>query len=127
MAERVEILLVEDDPNLLPLFEAVLRRAGFGVTATRFVEAALDTVEQGRRFDLLVTDLSMTPLNGRDLASRLTAMMAPPPGVLYLSGREFDDSGLPQGAPFLKKPFSPDALVAAVRLVLGLEGAGSAK
>ena len=99
----------------------MLRRQGFevldaedGVQALR-VAAAFDGP-----IDLLLTDIVMPHMNGRDLAERL-AVVRPATKVLFMSG--YTDHAvvhreLSAGAPFLQKPFTPDTLARKVRTLL---------
>ena len=84
---------------------------------------ALDLAEQyWGQIDLLVTDVVMPQMNGRELARRL-ANVHPHIKVLYISGytdnAAWYQDGLDSGAAFLQKPFSPEALAHKVREVLG--------
>jgi CheY-like chemotaxis protein len=87
--------------------------------------AAIRVVERhGGMIHLLLTDVVMPGLSGRELADRLIARR---PGlrVLYMSGYPGDavvqHGALPVGSAFLQKPFSPDGLARKVRDVLDSE------
>jgi CheY-like chemotaxis protein len=71
--------------------------------------------------DLVVSDVVMPEVGGRELAARL-ALLDPAPPVLYMSGYTGEDvvqRGLMDaGAPFQPKPFTPDGLARAVRELL---------
>jgi CheY-like chemotaxis protein len=86
--------------------------------------------EHGQLIDLLLTDVMMPGMNGRELAELLLARR-PSLRVLFMSGYAEDvlasDVGLVPGAAFLGKPFKPKVLVAKVREVLDsplVDGAG---
>lgn len=112
------ILLVEDEPAVRDLVARVLRRNGYTVlVASRPSEALKLWSESGASVDLLLTDLVLPEMSGRQLA---TLMLAERPdlSVIYQSG--FDPSGdLPglegKGSVFLGKPFTPSRLLAAVQ------------
>lgn len=115
------VLLVEDEASILKAAAMTLRRQGCEVlTASR----PTDALELARRhpgsIDLLVTDLIMPQINGRELARRLCTER---PGlrVLYISG--YAREVLPElvgeeAPPFLAKPFSLKTLVAKVSELL---------
>ena len=71
--------------------------------------------------DLVLTDVIMAGLNGRELSEAL-AMIQPGLPVLFMSGYTGDEvlarSLLPAKAPFIQKPFVPEELVARVRILL---------
>jgi hypothetical protein len=116
------VLVVEDEPALRAVARRVLQRQGYAVLEAADGGAALALVSahQGP-LDLLVTDVVMPGLSGRDLADRLTAAR-PDLRVLYVSGYSGDaiaDHGiLGPDLAYLEKPFSPDALAMKVREVL---------
>jgi PAS domain S-box-containing protein len=119
------ILLVEDDASLRELVAEVLGDLGYTVLAAAHPEEALDLVARGTRLDLLLTDVVMPGIGGRELARRIEASV---PGlkVLYASGYTADailrHGILADGLAFLQKPFTADVLALKVREVL--EGKG---
>jgi PAS domain S-box-containing protein len=116
------VLLVEDEEVVRNLTRTVLQRNGYRVLeATHGVEA-LDLCKQyNGPIHLLVTDVVMPHMNGRDLAQRLSRLR-PGTKVLFMSGYTgFLDEplGIPGGnTGFLQKPFAPDALARQVRELL---------
>ena len=116
------ILLVEDEPNVRHLACDELRRLGYTVLeAQNGVEALLMSSQHPNTIHLLVTDVVMPGMNGRDVAHQLTAIR-PNTKVLYVSGYTDDvgvmkDIGLAK-ATFLHKPFTPDILAGKVRELL---------
>ncbi len=112
------ILLVEDDPDVRRFVAMALRRSGYRILEAAAGEEALMRYS-AETFDLLVTDISMPKINGRELAARFRSLK-PEIKVLLISG--YDDSGesvaIP-GAAFLAKPFSQKAIGAKIREVLG--------
>jgi two-component system cell cycle sensor histidine kinase/response regulator CckA len=120
------ILLVEDEPEVRTFIERVLRGQGYQIfTASRPSEALTIASRADTQFDLLVTDVIMPEMDGRELARRLLSDRPTLP-VIYLSGYSADAIGrhgvLDPGTAFLEKPFRPDTLVEKVREAL--EGGG---
>jgi PAS domain S-box-containing protein len=116
------VLVVEDEPAVLTLSRRALEAHGYVVLAATDAAAAMRIVERhGGTIHLLVTDVVMPGLSGRELADRLTSRR---PGirVLYMSGYPGDavvqHGALPLGSAFLQKPFSADGLARKVRDVL---------
>ncbi len=116
------VLLAEDEPAVRAIAQQVLERQGYTVLAAPSGADALALAAQhGVTIHLLLTDVVMPGMSGRDLADRLTAQR---PGirVLYISG--YTDNAivrhgmLEPGLAYLQKPFRPDALVRKVREVL---------
>jgi CheY-like chemotaxis protein len=120
------VLLAEDDPAVRALSRHALRAGGYkvleagdGAEAVRVAEVYL------RPIHLLVTDVVMPGVGGRELAARLLALH-PETKVLFVSGYP-DDAVVRQGireeqAHFLQKPFSADSLAQKVREVLDSSG-----
>jgi nitrogen-specific signal transduction histidine kinase len=119
------ILLVEDDAAVRRLAQTVLQGSGYLVLDARDGEEAL-ALTRGRleAVDLLITDVVMPGVNGRELAMRLKSTN-PVLRVLYTSGysKEATSSvGIDDSAPFLPKPFLPLDLLEKVREVLSASG-----
>jgi PAS domain S-box-containing protein len=120
------ILLVEDQPQVRELARMALCEKGYTVLVTSTPEDAESAcATQGANIHLLLTDLILPGISGRELAKRLTARH-PKMRVLYMSGYTFSimaqaeaQSGmLEDGMAFLQKPFTPSALGEKVREVL---------
>jgi signal transduction histidine kinase/ActR/RegA family two-component response regulator len=116
------ILLVEDEDAVRRLTREVLGRQGYRVLdAGNGAEALAMWRATAEPVHLLVTDLIMPEMNGRDLVSELS-LKHPALKVLYISGytdRAIVLNGtLAPNAAFLQKPFTPEALTRAVRQVL---------
>jgi len=116
------VLVVDDDRAICQFASRVLERAGFNViTALSPGEALLIAEQQGSDLDLLLTDVVMSHMNGRELSRRI-AQMLPDLKVCYMSG--YTDDVLLQNAvssgevQLLRKPFGADTLVRKVRAAL---------
>jgi two-component system, cell cycle sensor histidine kinase and response regulator CckA len=120
------ILLAEDELGLRSLTRHILRMHGYKVLEASQGEKALRVAEEyDGTIHLLVTDVVMPVLSGRQLAERL-GVVRPNVKVLYLSGY-MDDAVVRHGVlqaemAFLQKPFTPDSLAAKVREVLDKPG-----
>ncbi len=119
---RETILLVEDDPSILRLTTRLLGRLGYTVLPAATPGEALELAQaHGRTIDLLVTDVVMPGMSGRELRQRL-ADLVPSLRCLYTSGYTADviahHGVLHEGVHFLQKPFSRDDLARKVREVL---------
>jgi PAS domain S-box-containing protein len=120
---RETILLVEDERNLRELTARLLTDLGYRVvTAAGPLEALALCEDPSGPIDLLLTDVVMPEMNGRQLADRVRAQRSAT-RVLFMSGYTQDavaERGVSTaGMPFLAKPFSLAALSARVREVLG--------
>ncbi len=116
------ILVVEDEESLRKIVARVLTAAGYRVvSASNAGEALLLCEKHGNRIRLMLTDVIMPGMNGRELSERL-ATMVPNMKVLYMSGYTDDaivDRGaLAPGTVLIQKPFTADELSARVRAVL---------
>jgi PAS domain S-box-containing protein len=115
------VLLVEDEDTVRSLAAEVLRRNGYAVLEARHSLEALRLVERHQEsIDLMVTDIVMSHMTGRDLAERIRAGR-PSMKVLFISGYVDHVSvqrELAAGMPFLQKPFTPEAFARKVRDVL---------
>jgi signal transduction histidine kinase len=116
------ILLAEDERLVRVLAQKVLERAGYRVlVATGGTEALALAEHHDGPIHLLLTDVVMPEMNGRELARRLAALR-PGVRVLYMSG--YADEAVAQhgvldpGTAFLQKPFTPEGLAKKVRGVL---------
>ncbi|MBP1643133.1 MAG: multi-sensor hybrid histidine kinase [Acidobacteria bacterium] len=117
-----QVLVVEDEDLIRQLAEQILRDRGYRVISAASATEALELVTSlDGEIDLLVTDIVMPGLSGLDLAQRLRRRI-PDLRVLFMSG--YSDSPLlraglaREGAAFLQKPFSADALERRVRDLL---------
>jgi two-component system, cell cycle sensor histidine kinase and response regulator CckA len=116
------VLLVEDEDSVRELVQELLEAVGYHVlTAARPADALRLADDYAGPLHLLVTDVVMPQMAGPDLAQRLKGLR-PDLKVLYLSGYSpgivADRGVLEDGAMFLQKPFSADALESKVRETL---------
>ena len=116
------VLVVEDEVSVRSLVRGVLESRGYRVLEACHGADALSISDQhGGPIHLLLTDVVMPEMSGRDLASRVMPRR-PEIRVLYMSGYTDDaivhNGVLDAGTAFLQKPFTPDALARKVREVL---------
>jgi PAS domain S-box-containing protein len=130
LSGRETILLVEDEPELRELTRTVLAARGYNVIEAMSAEGAerLASDRSGTgKIHLLLTDVIMPGVSGRELAKRVTARQ-PSVRVLYMSGYTYnviaENGTLERGVAFLQKPFTPSALVEKVREVLDMVVSG---
>jgi CheY-like chemotaxis protein len=121
------ILLVEDEATVRDLVGTVLRELGYKVQEAGNGEEALRVIEQngGQKIDLLITDLVMPHMGGKELAAHMQAAY-PDTKILFMSGYtgEFiiQQGELEPGTAFLQKPFVPSVLARKVREMLDSRG-----
>jgi two-component system cell cycle sensor histidine kinase/response regulator CckA len=123
------ILLVEDDPQLRQLSSSVLMHCGYDVLVAETPERGLAICKSNEKdIRLLVTDVIMPRMNGRQLAEAVQKV-CPNIRVLYISGYTNNAivhyGVLDPGLWFLPKPFTLSALVAKVREVLDAKTASA--
>ena len=117
------VLVVEDDENVRAVARKILDRAGFDVHVASAAETALEMLaEAGQEIDLVLTDLILPGMKGRELVDLLLERY-PDVGIVVMSGYAEDSPGsredLPPEVAFIEKPFTPEALLDAVRWELG--------
>jgi CheY-like chemotaxis protein len=108
------VLVVEDEAIVRTLLERMVTRLGYDVRVAATGPEALGLFTDGERFDLLLTDVVMPGMSGRDLAERVVEV-APETKVLFMSGYSADDVG----DDFLAKPFDADQLARELSARLG--------
>lgn len=111
---RARILLAEDHDLVRANIVRMLSTSNYDVVAVSEGGEALRVLKTGDPFDLLVTDVTMPGLGGRQLAEVIVDTEHETP-ILFISGH-FDAAtqGLPEQARFLAKPFTREALLAAI-------------
>jgi two-component system nitrogen regulation response regulator GlnG len=119
-AASKKILIADDDASIRLVLSQAFTRLGYQVRATGNAATLLKWVTEGEG-DLVVTDVVMPRLGGRELAERI-AGLRPSARVLYVSGYTADAAFraevLERTTAFLQKPFGPDDLARKVREVL---------
>nr|MBA2251431.1 response regulator [Nitrospirales bacterium] len=116
------VLLVEDEPIVRMLIRDTLRLFGYTVLEARHgFEAQLIGSQCAGRIDVLMTDVVMPQMSGKELAEGLL-QMHPEMKVLYMSGYTenamIDNGILDSGRVFLQKPFTPEVLARKVRDII---------
>jgi PAS domain S-box-containing protein len=117
------VLLVEDEPNVRKISSTVLRGLGYDVVEATCGEEALRVIQQGKlkAIDLLVTDVIMPEMNGKELADQVL-LSHPETKVLFISGYTadaIDQHGISdESLNLLQKPFTASILAAKIREVL---------
>lgn len=116
------VLVVEDEEDLLGIIGSALQSHGYTTFCTTSPRRALEIcAEQKGKIDLLVTDVIMPEMNGKQLQQRMNEVV-PAMRTLFISGYTADivaERGiLEKETNFLQKPFAPDLLVRKVRSML---------
>jgi two-component system, cell cycle sensor histidine kinase and response regulator CckA len=120
------ILVVEDDPSVRTIVSRMLENLGYRVLTADGGEAAIELAASlSTKVDLILTDLAMPGLGGRETAERVRVIF-PAAKVLYMSGYTDDlvvrGGGFEPGVTFIQKPFGAADLAARVRDVLDSPG-----
>jgi PAS domain S-box-containing protein len=120
---RETILMVEDESSVRAFARSALERFGYRVIAADSGEAALGLLDRSdESIDLLLTDVVLAGMNGRELADRATRRR-PSLRILFMSGYasvlRSDNGYLVSGAELLEKPFTARALLVKTRQLLG--------
>jgi PAS domain S-box-containing protein len=115
------ILVVEDEEPVRRLIGQILESRGYAVLQAASGREALSVCRSDRRIDLVISDVVMPDMRGPDLG-KILADLRPDTRVLYMSGypgQAIAHRGeLPDGTPFLEKPFTQDVLTRTVRDLL---------
>jgi PAS domain S-box-containing protein len=116
------VLVVEDEEELLVIIGSTLESHGYATLCTTSPRRALELCsEREGRIDLLITDVIMPEMNGKQLQQRIEELI---PGIktLFISGYTADvvaERGiLEKETFFLQKPFTPETLVSKVHSIL---------
>jgi PAS domain S-box-containing protein len=120
--ESETILVVEDDPDVRSYLLEMLRELNYRVVPANNAQAALHVlVEDTKRVDLLLTDVIMPGLNGRELGRRAQALRPGLP-VLYMTGYSRNavvhHGRLDEGVDLIQKPISQAQLATRIRQIL---------
>jgi two-component system, cell cycle sensor histidine kinase and response regulator CckA len=116
------VLIVEDEDSVLLLAKRILEELGYTVLSASMPSLAIALVsDHPGRIDLLVTDVVMPEMNGRELVEKLT-VIKPEMKQLYMSGYTANVIAhrgvLDEGVHFIQKPFAVEMLAAKVREAL---------
>ena len=117
------ILVVEDDPAILKIMQKILEGLDYTVLASSAPEKVMDIVkEYTGKINLLITDVIMPKMNGRDLAEQLQTI-CPDLKCIFMSGYTANAIAhhgvLDKGVNFIQKPFTKRELAETIRKVLG--------
>ncbi|HMH77281.1 MAG TPA: response regulator, partial [Candidatus Udaeobacter sp.] len=124
------VLVVDDEPEVLELATEILRHVGYSVLEAADGATALEVARgHAGEIHLLVTDMVMPGMSGRDLAEQLRAVRKGLP-VVYISGYVQDSAARSalssERSAFVAKPFTPELLTDRVRELLATADAGAA-
>lgn len=115
------VLIVEDDPSVRLIVAEVLEELGYGAIEAVDGTAAIPVLQSSQRIDLLITDVGLPGLNGRQLAE-IARQARPNLKVLFITGyaqKAAVRSGfLDPGMEMMTKPFALDALATKIRDIL---------
>ena len=127
--DRPTVLVVDDEEDLRDIMRRMLERRGFDTLVAADSESAIVTCRDHEGdIDVLITDLGLPGASGGELSRAATALR-PGMGVVYISGLPKDiavTKGLIDDDSLLvKKPFTADLLIEALRLVIAQRTAAS--
>lgn len=119
MTSKVSVLLVEDEEQLLRVLGSTLAAAGYDTSLSATGEGAITAVKQ-RAFDVILLDLGLPDIDGKEVITRARAITRAP--ILVLSARASEDekiAALDRGAnDYLAKPFGVGELLARIRVAV---------
>ncbi|HWD99108.1 MAG TPA: response regulator [Bryobacteraceae bacterium] len=122
LAMQATILVVDDEPMVLGFLTGTLSRYGYRVVQAESGAQALRLCkDRGHTIDLILTDVVMPGLNGKDLVEAIRSLGLDPK-TLFMSGFTRDiaaETGFTDWASFIQKPFTPTQLIGKVREILG--------
>ena len=112
------VLIVEDDPAVRVLVSAVLSELGYAFVEAGDADSAMPIIESSQRIDLLISDVGLPGMNGRQLAE-IGRQVRPELKVLFITGyaehAAVRGGFLDPGMQMITKPFTFDLLTAKVR------------
>ncbi|GAB6183640.1 response regulator [Thermodesulfovibrio hydrogeniphilus] len=116
------VLLVEDEPAILDMITIMLQSMGYNVIAAGNPKEAIKLAKERKgKIDLVITDVIMPEMNGRDLVDRIKSLY-PDIKCLFMSGYPADviskQGILEKGMHFIEKPFSLDDFSAKLKEIL---------
>ncbi|KRP54465.1 ATP-binding protein [Pseudomonas poae] len=120
------VLIVEDDPAVRVLVSAVLKELGYGFVEAVDAVTAVPIIESEQRIDLMISDVGLPGMNGRQLAE-IGRQIRPGLKVLFITGyaehAAVRGGFLDPGMQLITKPFTFDLLTAKVREMIQTESA----
>jgi PAS domain S-box-containing protein len=119
---KERILLVEDETAILNMMKRMLQRMGYSTISTSSPSEAIKLAKEStEKIDLLISDIIMPEMNGKDLAERIKRIY-PEMRVLFMSGYTADVIAhhgiLDEGVCFMQKPFTRDQLAEKLKVAL---------
>jgi len=119
-SDRRHVLLVDDSPFFRTMMGPLLRAAGYDVTEAASAELALKFRDEGRAFDLILSDIQMPGMDGRSFASAVKT--DPQWRATPIVGLAADnDSDEPGAFDALARKFDRDELLSAIKTHIGVE------
>ncbi|MGK9419171.1 ATP-binding protein [Pseudomonas cedrina] len=116
------VLIVEDDPAVRVLVSTVLKELGYAYVEAGDAHTAVPIIESGQRIDLMISDVGLPGMNGRQLAE-IGRQLRPGLKVLFITGyaehAAVRGGFLDPGMQLITKPFTFDLLTAKVREMIG--------
>lgn len=120
MADQASILIVDDELHLRELLKLLLTHQGYAVKAVADGDSALAMLRD-ESFDLVLSDLRMSPMDGLTLLGHVLALPDPPPLVMMTATRSPDTIATVLGkgaAGYVIKPFEVKELIATVARIV---------
>ncbi len=118
------ILVADDEPVVLSLAQLILRNHGYQVLVARNGPEALEVHQQSGKIDLLLTDVIMPQMTGPELVHEIK-QQEEDVRCVFMSGydhAQIEQSGVKDlGCDYLRKPFTPEALLKKIRQTLDAE------
>ena len=115
-----KVLIVDDEPEIINLIAAFLRRKGnYEVFFASSPQKALEIIKDNPSIDLVISDVEMPGMRGQDLLREI-AQISRGTNFILISGYVHEPQSLPIDIPFIRKPFTANDLLSAVRQVLSL-------
>jgi CheY-like chemotaxis protein len=111
------LLVVDDDSLFLQVVSRMLRREGYEVFASGSAHEALQIIRSVGPVDLVLADIVMPGMSGTELVREIAELSPQTPSVL-MTAVLIHPSGVPDGVPVLKKPFSKRDLICAVEAAM---------
>ena len=116
------VMVVEDDPSVRMIVTEVLGEIGYGAIEAIDAKTAIPILQSDRRIDLLISDVGLPGLNGRQLAE-IARQSRPDLKILFITGYAQNAAVragfLDHGMDMMTKPFAVDALATKIRSILG--------